>query len=74
MATTIVNTPPGQSSGDSGMGFVVGIVILVVLGILFYFYGLPYLRQTSTQDIQVNVPPADINVPSEIDVTIETPE
>lgn len=74
MATTIVNTPPAQKSGDSGMGFVIGVVILVVFGVLFYMYALPYLRQMSNQDIQVNVPAPEINVPSDVNVTIEDPE
>lgn len=74
MATTIVNTPPAQKSGDNGMGFVIGIVVLVFFGMLFYFYALPYFRQMTNQGIEVNVPATDINVPSDINVTVDEAE
>lgn len=74
MATTIVNTPPAQESGNNGMGFIIGIIILVVFGMLLYFYALPYFRQMTNQGVQVNVPPAEITVPSDISVNIENPE
>ncbi len=73
MVTTIVNTPPTQRSNGNGMGFVIGIIILLLFGLLFFFYALPYLRQMTNQGIQVNVP-AEITVPSDINVTVENPE
>lgn len=62
MDTTIVNTPPANSSSDnSGMGFLVGIIILLVVGGLLLYFGLPYIRQMTNKGVQVNVP-KDINV------------
>lgn len=57
---TIVNNPPPNNS-DSGMGFLIGIIVLVVIGVLFFFYGLPYIQQGMSGGVQVNVP-KDINV------------
>ncbi len=57
---TIVNNP-APSNSDNGMGFLLGIIILVVIGALFYFFALPYIRQGMSGDVQVNVP-KDINV------------
>lgn len=47
---------------DSGMGFLWGLVLLVILVILF-FYGLPYIRNLASGP--------QINVPSKIDVNIK---
>lgn len=58
MATIVNNPAPGS---DNGMGFLLGIIILVVIGALFYFFALPYIRQGMSGDVQVNVP-KDINV------------
>lgn len=65
MADTIVNTPPQtNASGNNGMGFLVGVVILVVFLLLFIFYGLPYLRSSFLGSTpQVNIPSHyDVNV------------
>lgn len=64
MATTVVNTTPAQTGSDSnGMGFILGIIVLVAfVGILFYF-GLPYIQHGFGGGVQVNVPKSiDINV------------
>lgn len=66
--TTIVNTPPAENnSGDKSMGWVIGLVILLVLLSLGYIYGLPALR-----NIQVEAP--QINIPSQIDVNVNQAE
>lgn len=57
---TIVNNPAPNNS-DSGMGFLLGIIILVVIGVVFYIYGLPYIQQGMSGGVQINVP-KDINV------------
>lgn len=59
--TTVVNNPPSNDSG-SGMGMMIGFVMLVALGYLFFVYGLPALRQTQVPQI---------NIPDKIDVTVE---
>lgn len=62
--TTIVNTPPTtDNSGGGPMGWIIGLVILLVLLYLGYVYGLPAIR-----NIQMGTP--QINVPSQIDVNI----
>jgi len=52
--TTIINTPQPKEDSDGGMGMIIGLVIVVFVTFLFFVYGLP----------------AQINVPSEIDVNI----
>ncbi len=58
---TIVNNPPSNGDGG-GMGFLLGIIILVVAGVVFFVYGLPYIQKgMGGGGVQVNVP-KDINV------------
>ena len=61
--TTIVNTPPSNDTG-SGMGMLIGLVVVIVLGFLFFVYGLPAIR-----NMRVGTP--QINVPSQIDVNVK---
>ena len=64
MATTIVNPAPNNnSSGDNGMGFLVGAIALIVFVVLFFVYVLPYIRGLTNGGIQVNVPKSvNVNV------------
>lgn len=65
MATTIINPAPSNGSSDNnGMGFLLGAVVLVVFAILFFVYGLPYVRGlVGGGGVQVNVPKTiDVNV------------
>lgn len=65
MATTIINPAPNNNSSDNnGMGFLLGIIVLIVFVILFFVYALPYVRGlTGSGRIQVNVPKSiDVNV------------
>lgn len=64
--TTIVNNPPPSNDSGGGMGMIIGLVVLLVLGYIFFVYGLPALRQ-----VQLGSP--QINVPSKIDVNINQP-
>lgn len=60
--TTIVNTPPSEKS-DSPMGWIIGLVILIVLGYLGYVYGLPAIQNMQEKGVQINVPDTvDVNV------------
>lgn len=59
--TTIVNTP-APSENNSGMGFIIGIFLLIVIGLVFYYYGLPAIRNIGTPQI---------NVPNQIDVNVK---
>lgn len=67
---TIVNNP--SDADTSGTGVVVGIVIALLVLILFFVFGLPYLRNNQTPqapstgspnstDINVTVPPSSSN-------------
>lgn len=61
MATTIINpTPAANSTTDSGMGFLIGIIALIVFGFLFFIYGLPLIRQglsgLGSGGVQINLP------------------
>lgn len=68
--TTIVNSPapaPVQPSGDNsgGMGFVLGIIILVAFLAILFIYGLPMIKNATkaTQGTTINVPDKiDVNV------------
>lgn len=64
--TTIVNTP-SQNDSSSGVGMVIGLVLVLVIGYLFFVYGLPAMRNT-----KVGTP--EINVPSQIDVNVNQPK
>lgn len=61
---TIVNTP-AQSDAGSGMGFVMGILLLVVFFAALLYFGLPMLRNSSSQP--------SINVPESVDVNVTQP-
>ncbi len=63
MATTIVNAPPANNSSDNGIGLLIGIIVLIIVGGLLFYYGLPYVQQMTSGGIQVNVPKnIDVNV------------
>ena len=66
MATTIVNPPPTPNEPPgNGMGFLLGVIILIVFVVLLIFYGLPYLQK----GISSSVP--QINVPGKINVNVQ---
>ncbi len=60
--TTIINGP-GERSSDEGMGIglILGILMTALFATLFFFYGLPMLRNTnatpqSPQTIEIKIP------------------
>lgn len=63
--TTVVNNPAPAPQTESGgnMGLIVGLVVLFVVGYLFFMFGLPALKQMQFGNPQ-------INIPSKIDVNI----
>lgn len=66
---TIVNTP-ASAERDSGSGFLLGAILLIVFLALFFFYGLPFIGnmfQGATSSPQVNVP-------DKIDVNVQNPQ
>ena len=66
--TTIVNNP-APASDNYGSGFLVGVIVLVVIGLLVWFYGVPAMRGTTDK-----APVPQINVPSQIDVNVNQPK
>lgn len=65
---TIINNPPASNDSGGPMGWIIGLVILLVLGYLVYVYGLPALRNTQ----EGGTP--QINIPSQIDVNVNQAE
>jgi len=65
--TTIVNTPAPSNDSSSGMGMIIGLIVLIVVAYLFIVFGLPAIR-----GMQVGAP--QINIPSKIDVNIQQPQ
>lgn len=65
--TTIVNTPAPASSGgsDNSSGTVIALVLVLVIGVLFFVYGLPMLRRATATP--------QVSVPDQIDVNVNTP-
>ncbi len=61
--TTVINTPQPNNDSNSGMGMIIGLVVLVVFGLLFFIYGIPALRNMRLGTPQINVPNSiDVNV------------
>ncbi len=57
---TVINNPSGTTD-SSGSGALLGILVAVVLGILFFVYLLPAIQgtdrtNTSTTEIKVDLP------------------
>jgi hypothetical protein len=61
--TTVINSPP--SEGNNNLGLFIGIFVLIVLGLVFFYYGLPAIKQMG----QISAP--QVNVPNKIDVNIK---
>lgn len=64
MATIVNNPAPVRS--DSGTGFLLGLILMVVLAVVFFYYGLPALQNSFSGP--------QLNVPGKIDVNVNTPQ
>ena len=64
--TTVVNNPAPQENSGNGMGMIIGAIVLLIVVVLFFVYGLPAMRSAVPQAPQVNIP-------SEIDVNVSDP-
>jgi len=64
MAVVHTTEPVVHEHSGNGMGFLMGVILLLIVGFLLFFYGLPLLRNTTTNTApQVSVPEkVDINV------------
>jgi hypothetical protein len=66
--TTVVNTPASSGSDNSGNGgLFIGIFILVILGLLFFYFGIPAIKKIGSG--QITTP--QIVVPDKIDVNVK---
>lgn len=69
MPTTIINPAPNNNtSTDSGMGFFLGVLALIVFAFLFLIYGLPLVRQAISGLGNGGV---QINLPKTVDVKVQ---
>lgn len=69
MPTTIINPAPNNNSTtDSGMGFLLGIILLIAFGLVFYVYGLPLVRQGLSG---IGGGGVNINLPKTVDVNVQ---
>jgi hypothetical protein len=67
MATIINNPDSGAGNDSGGMGMIIGAIVLVLILVLFFIYGLPALRGNNGSTGN------QINVPDKVDVNVETP-
>jgi hypothetical protein len=51
----------------NGSGTLIAIILLVILAVLFFMYGLPYIGGTMQGGQQVSVP-------EQVDVNVNTPQ
>lgn len=65
--TTIINRPP--SSDNNVFGISIGIFAIVIVGLVFVYFGIPALRQMG--GMQINIPTPVINMPNNVDVNIK---
>lgn len=66
--TTVVNNPAPVATDNGGsMGMIIGIFVLIIIGYVFFMYGLPAI-----QNIKVGAP--QVTIPAKIDVTVNQPK
>jgi len=66
--TTVVNTPASSGSNNNGnAGLFIGIFILVILGLLFFYFGIPAIKKIGSGQIAT----PQIVVPDKIDVNVK---
>lgn len=60
---TIINTPAQSDSSGNGMGFLLGIIVLILFVLGLFYYGLPVLRNLGQGGVNVTLPEkVDVNV------------
>ncbi len=66
---TVINNPGTTSENSSGIGFLVGVVLLILFVIALLYYGLPAVRSgISGSSPQITVPDkveVDVNAPAQ---------
>jgi hypothetical protein len=86
MATVVNTTSPGTSDSSGGLGFLFGIIALIIFLLLFWYYGLPLITRggqspqvIAPSQTQVEAPdnaPAapTIDIPDQVDVDVNAPQ
>lgn len=71
--TTVVNNPVAGDgdAGGNGVGFFMGILLLVVVVFLVLVYGLPGIRQGTGSGTGSTTTQPNIKVPDKVDVNIQ---
>lgn len=60
---TVVNPAPNNSSSDGGgMGFLVGVILIIIFGVMFFVYGLPMIQNAMKDGVNVNVHPDEVKI------------
>lgn len=60
---TVVNNPQPANTSNNGNGFLLGVILLILAALVFFYYGLPYLSAGFGGGTQINVPEqVDVNV------------
>jgi len=59
--STVINNPGDSRDDNSGVGMILGILLVVVVGVLFVLYVMPMLRNQpasapTTTEIKVSLP------------------
>lgn len=67
--TTIVNTPPVQKESNGSMAMVIGFVGVIIVGYLFFVYGLPALRNVKIGTPEINIP-TEVAMPENVNVNV----
>lgn len=65
---TIVNTPASSENNASGVGFIIGALIVLFAVFMFFYYGIPAMRTAVTETSP------SITVPEQVDVNVTTPQ
>lgn len=69
MATTIINpAPTNNTTTDNGMGFLLGIIVLIVFGFIFFIYGFPLIRQVLNG---IGSGGINVTLPKTVDVKVQ---
>ncbi|MBI2414643.1 hypothetical protein HYV31_02255 [candidate division WWE3 bacterium] len=80
--TTVVNnpvqnpTPVAVVADNSGSGFMIGVVILVLFLLAVLYFGLPIIREMGPVQVnvpapQITMPAPQIELPNSIDVNVK---
>ncbi len=66
--STVVNNPAPATNSSGGIGFLIGVVVLIGFVVMLLYYGIPAISRMGP--IQVNVPTPQVVMPDKIDVNV----